>query len=49
MRRSVAAHTLSSQTRFQETGAGYIYGRYKRRGDTSMDDNFFPTLWEAVE
>lgn len=44
-RRSVAVHTLSSDAKFQPTGAGYIYGRYKRVGDTTMDENFFPILW----
>jgi phytanoyl-CoA hydroxylase len=45
VRRSLAVHTLSSAARFQPTGAGYIYGRYKRAGDTMMDENFFPILW----
>lgn len=44
-RRSLAVHTLSSDAQFQPTGAGYIYGRYKRVGDTTMDENFFPILW----
>jgi phytanoyl-CoA hydroxylase len=45
VRRSIAAHTLSSETRFPEEGAGYIYGRYKRIGDTTMAEDFFPILW----
>lgn len=44
-RRSIAVHTLSSEAEFQPTGAAYIYGRYKRVGDTTMDENFFPILW----
>ncbi|MBE9179810.1 phytanoyl-CoA dioxygenase family protein [Oculatella sp. LEGE 06141] len=44
-RRSLAVHTLSSEAQFQPTGAAYIYGRYKRVGDTTMDENFFPILW----
>jgi phytanoyl-CoA hydroxylase len=45
IRRSLGVHTLSSEARFQPTGAGYIYGRYKRVGETIMDENFFPILW----
>ncbi len=45
IRRSLAVHTLSSDACFQPTGAGYIYGRYKRIGDTTMDESFFPILW----
>lgn len=45
IRRSIGIHTLSSDACFQPTGAGYIYGRYKRHDDTTMDENFFPILW----
>ena len=45
VRRSLGIHILSSQTRFRPTGAGYIYGRYQRVGDTEMDESFFPVLW----
>jgi phytanoyl-CoA hydroxylase len=44
-RRSLAVHTLSADAKFQPTGAGYIYGRYQRVGDTTMDETFFPILW----
>ena len=45
IRRSLSIHALSSETRFAPTGVGYIYGRYKRVGDTTMDESFFPILW----
>jgi phytanoyl-CoA hydroxylase len=45
VRRSIGVHTLPAEAHFQPTGAGYIYGRYKRVGDTTMDENFFPILW----
>lgn len=44
-RLSLAVHTLSAAAKFQPTGAGYIYGRYQRVGDTTMDESFFPILW----
>lgn len=44
-RRSIGVHTLSSEAQFIPTGAGYIYGRYQRVGETTMDETFFPILW----
>ncbi len=45
VRRSLSLHALSADAKFQPTGAGYIYGRYKRIGDPTMDETFFPILW----
>jgi 2-oxoglutarate-dependent dioxygenase len=45
VRRSIGIHTLSAETKFRPTGAGYIYGRYQRVGDLTMDESFFPILW----
>ncbi|MFM7424333.1 MAG: phytanoyl-CoA dioxygenase family protein [Elainella sp.] len=43
---SIGLHTIPAQTRFHATNRpGYIYGRYKRIGDTNMDESFFPVLW----
>lgn len=44
-RRSVVAHCMSSEARFHPHNIGYIYSRYKRFGDDSMDETFFPILW----
>ena len=45
-RRSIGIHTLSSAARFKpDVPAGYIYGRYRRVNDTTMDETFFPILW----
>lgn len=44
-RRALIAHCISSEARFHETNTGYIYGRYKRFGDSVMDESFFPILW----
>ena len=45
--RSIGLHTLPSTARFHATNPpGYIYGRYKRVGDTAMDESFFPILWQ---
>jgi ectoine hydroxylase-related dioxygenase (phytanoyl-CoA dioxygenase family) len=44
-RRSAVAHCMSSAARFHPTMVSYIYNRYKRPGDTAMDEGFFPVLW----
>ncbi|PSB35699.1 phytanoyl-CoA dioxygenase family protein [Stenomitos frigidus] len=43
---SMGLHTIPSKAQFHPTNPqGYIYGRYKRVGDTTMDESFFPILW----
>ncbi|TVQ18631.1 MAG: phytanoyl-CoA dioxygenase family protein [Leptolyngbya sp. DLM2.Bin15] len=43
---SIGLHTIPAHAAFHPTNpAGYIYGRYKRVGDTRMDESFFPILW----
>jgi hypothetical protein len=43
---SIGLHTIPASAQFHATNPpGYIYGRYKRVGDTTMDESFFPILW----
>jgi ectoine hydroxylase-related dioxygenase (phytanoyl-CoA dioxygenase family) len=44
-RRSVVAHCMSSAAMFHPTNVSYIYSRYRRYHDLSMDESFFPVLW----
>ena len=44
-RRSAVSHCMSSAAKFHPTAVSYIYNRYKRVGDTTMDESFFPILW----
>ena len=44
-RRSLVTHCLSSEARFHPTEVSYIYSRYHRVGDDTMDESFFPVLW----
>ena len=44
-RRSAIAHCMSSSAKFHPTTISYIYNRYKRVGDTTMDESYFPILW----
>ena len=45
IRRAVGVHMLPAEVRFNATGGGYIYGRYRRRGETALDETPFPILW----
>lgn len=42
---STVAHCISSAARFHPTEVSYIYSRYKRVDDLTMDESFFPILW----
>ena len=48
-RRALVVHGAPSQARFVPErlgeGNGPIYGRYRRLGDNSLDENHFPVLW----
>ncbi len=44
-RRSLVSHCLSSAARFHPTEVSYIYSRYRRVDDLTMDESFFPILW----
>ena len=40
-RRSLVTHCMPAESRFHPTRVGPIYGRYKRFGETAMDESFF--------
>ena len=44
-RRSAVSHCMSAEARFHPTEVSYIYNRYKRVGDETMEESFFPILW----
>jgi phytanoyl-CoA hydroxylase len=49
MRRSLVIAHIPADARFKPAGAyvqgGYLPGRYKRYGDDTMDESFFPIVW----
>lgn len=46
IRRGLAISTLPAEVEFQpNTDQGYIFNRYRRVGDTRVDESFFPILW----
>ena len=47
MRRSIGLHMLPEQARFSDRAGGYIYRRYQRTGDSTLDESFFPVLWSS--
>lgn len=44
-RRSLVTHCVAAEARFHPTEVSYIYSRYRRVGDDTMDESFFPILW----
>jgi ectoine hydroxylase-related dioxygenase (phytanoyl-CoA dioxygenase family) len=44
-RRSLVTHCIAAEARFHPTEVSYIYSRYRRAADDTMDESFFPILW----
>jgi ectoine hydroxylase-related dioxygenase (phytanoyl-CoA dioxygenase family) len=44
-RRTLVTHCLSAEARFHPREVSYIYSRYRRFNDDTMDESFFPILW----
>jgi ectoine hydroxylase-related dioxygenase (phytanoyl-CoA dioxygenase family) len=44
-RRSVISHLVPAETRFHPEHVDPVYSRYRRVGDTAMDESFFPIVW----
>jgi ectoine hydroxylase-related dioxygenase (phytanoyl-CoA dioxygenase family) len=47
-RRAIVSHLIAAHTRFHPTHVDQIYSRYRRRGDLSLDESFFPVLWDET-
>jgi ectoine hydroxylase-related dioxygenase (phytanoyl-CoA dioxygenase family) len=44
-RRAVISHLVPADAEFHPVHVDPVYSRYRRVGDTSMDDSFFPVVW----
>lgn len=44
-RRSIISHMISTDTRWNPEHPHPIYSRYRRPGETELDEAFFPILW----
>jgi ectoine hydroxylase-related dioxygenase (phytanoyl-CoA dioxygenase family) len=46
-RMTLVSHMIPAEARFHETNVDLVYSRYRRRGDLSLDESFFPVVWGA--
>ena len=44
-RRAVISHLVPADTRFHPEHVDPVYSRYRRIGDATMDESFFPIVW----
>lgn len=44
IRRSIGLHLLPKSVTFSDAPGGYIYRRYQRTGDPTLDESYFPLL-----
>ena len=44
-RRAVISHLIPAEAEFHPVHVDPVYSRYRRVGDTSMDESFFPVVW----
>jgi ectoine hydroxylase-related dioxygenase (phytanoyl-CoA dioxygenase family) len=47
-RMALVSHMLPVEARFHPVNVDLVYSRYRRRGDLSMDESFFPVMWDQV-
>jgi ectoine hydroxylase-related dioxygenase (phytanoyl-CoA dioxygenase family) len=47
-RRALVSHLIPVETRFHPDNVDLVYSRYRRRGDLSLDESFFPVLWDET-
>ena len=45
-RMALVSHMIPVEARFHERNVDLIYSRYRRRGDLSLDESFFPVMWD---
>ncbi len=45
-RMALVSHMLPREARFHHEHVDLIYSRYRRRGDLSLDESFFPVMWD---
>jgi ectoine hydroxylase-related dioxygenase (phytanoyl-CoA dioxygenase family) len=44
-RMALVSHYIPAGARFHHEHVDVVYSRYRRRGDLSLDESFFPVLW----
>lgn len=44
-RMALVSHMIPADARFHHENVDVVYSRYRRRGDLSLDESFFPVMW----
>jgi ectoine hydroxylase-related dioxygenase (phytanoyl-CoA dioxygenase family) len=47
-RMALVSHLIPAQVRFHPEQVDLIYSRYRKRGDLTLDESFFPVLWDET-
>ena len=47
-RMALVSHFVPVETRFHETNVDVTYSRYRRHDDLSLDESFFPVVWDET-
>ena len=47
-RMALVSHMIPAAARFHHENVDLVYSRYRRRGDLSLDESFFPVLWDET-
>jgi ectoine hydroxylase-related dioxygenase (phytanoyl-CoA dioxygenase family) len=45
-RRALVSHLVPVETRFGPDNVDQVYSRHRRRGDLSLDESYFPVVWD---
>jgi hypothetical protein len=44
-RRALVSHLVPADARFHPENVDPVYSRYRRHGDLTMDESYFPVVW----
>jgi hypothetical protein len=44
-RRALVSHLVPADARFHPERVDPVYSRYRRHGDMTMDESYFPVVW----
>jgi len=47
-RMALVSHFIPAEARFHHENVDVTYSRYRRRGDLSLDESFFPVVWNET-
>jgi len=47
-RMALVSHMIPAEARFHHENVDLNYSRYRRRGDLSLDESFFPVMWHRT-